>query len=95
MFERLRKELVYCSKDRADWETAKALLSAAGVEHSAWESEEAPVGGCGGKIDHRTFLKKNPAVVKTIFRIQVSAPDAEAAKAALDGKVKPVQHYGT
>ena len=95
MFARLRKEIVYCSKDRADWETAKTLLSAAGVEHSAWESEEAPVGGCGGKIDHRTFMTGKKAVPKTIYRIQVSAPDAEAAKAALDGKVKPVQHYGT
>ena len=31
VFARLRRELVYCSKDRSDWETAKALLSAAGV----------------------------------------------------------------
>ena len=95
MFARLRKELVYCSKDREDWEAAKALLSSAGVAHSAWESEEAPVGGCGSKIDHRTFMKKKPVVPKTIFRIQVPAPDAGAAKAALDGKVKPIQHYGT
>lgn len=95
MFERLKKELVYCSKDRADWESAKALLSAAGVGHSAWESEEAPVGGCGSKIDPRTFMTKNKAIPKTIFRIQVSRPDAEAAKKALEGKVKPVQHYGT
>ena len=31
MFARLRKELVYCSKDKADWETAKDLLSAAQI----------------------------------------------------------------
>lgn len=95
MFERLRKEIVYCSKDRDDWETARALLSAGEIAHQAWESEEAPVGGCGGKIDHRTFMNGKKTVPKTIYRIQVSRPDAEAAKQALDGKVKPVQHYGT
>ena len=94
MFERLRKELVYCSKDRPDWETAKALLSDAGVKATAWESEEAPIGGCGAKIDHRRGALGNKPVPKTIYRIQVSAPDAQAAKEALEGKVKPIQHYG-
>ena len=51
MFARLRKELVYCSKDREDWEKARSLLDAAELRSPAWESEEAPVGGCGGKID--------------------------------------------
>ena len=95
MFERLRKELVYCSKDRDDWETAKSLLSGAGVRHQAWESEEAPVGGCGCKIDPRTFMSGKKSVPKTIFRIQVPLPDSPAARSALEGKVKPVQHYGT
>ena len=95
MFAGLRKELVYCSKDREDWERAKTLLSAGNVRYQAWESEEAPIGGCGAKIDHRSFLTKKKTVPRTIFRIQVSLPDAEAAKKALDGQVKPVQHYGT
>ena len=95
MFESLRKELVYCSKDRDDWEKAKALLESSGVRHSAWESEEAPVGGCGSKIDPRTFMTGKKSIPRTIFRIQVSLPDAPAARAALDGQVRPVQHYGT
>ena len=95
MFARLRKELVYCAKDKADWETAKALLSAAEVPCQPWESEEAPVGGCGSKIDHRTFMNGKKSIPRTIYRIQVSAPDGEAARAALEGKVKPVQYYGT
>jgi hypothetical protein len=95
VFERLRKETVYCSKDREDWEKARSLLDAAGLRYQAWESEEAPVGGCGGKIDHRTFMNGKKTVPKTIFRIQISLPDAPAAKAALEGQVKPVQHYGT
>lgn len=95
MFARLRKELVYCSKDKTDWETAKDLLSAAQIACQAWESEEAPVGGCGSKIDHRTFMNGKKSIPRTIYRIQVSAPDGEAARAALEGKVKPVQYYGT
>lgn len=94
MFGSLRKELVYCSKDRTDWEKAKALLEEAGVRCQAWESEEAPVGGCGSKIDPRTFMTKKKTVPRTIFRIQVSLPCAPAAREALEGKVKPVQHYG-
>ena len=54
-----RKSLVYCSKDREDWEKARGLLAEAGIDITARNVEEPPVGGCGAKIDARSFLSGN------------------------------------
>ena len=89
-----RNALVYCSKDRDDWEKARALLRQAEIEHSAWESEEPPAGGCGGKADPRPVLTGKKAIPRTIFKIEVAAAGEKAARTVLEGKVRPVQHYG-
>ena len=89
-----RRILVYCSKDQADWEAAKELLEDAGVSSKAWESEESPVGGCGSKIDIRSFGTKK-VVPKTLYKIEVEPGDEARAKELLAGKVQPVRFYGT
>ena len=89
-----RKSLVYSSKDRADWEKAQDLLREAEIEYDAWEAEESPAGGCGGKADPRTFLNKKKTVSKTVYKIEVAASHEAGAKQALDGKVRPVLSYG-
>jgi len=86
--------LVYCSKDREDWENAKAILCERHIEHIAWEAEELPVGGCGCKIDVRK-TSANKKIPTTIFRIEVGKLVVKEATAALEGKVRPVQSYGS
>ena len=87
------KVLVYSSKDKEDWEKAKTLLHQSSINFSSWESEEPPVGGCGSKVDVRSFMKKEP-VPKGVFKIEVKREDAESAKPVLDGKVLPPRSYG-
>jgi len=85
--------LIYRSKDRGDWEAAQAILTAQNIEHTAWESEELPVGGCGCKIDVRKTSKEK-VIPKTVYQIEVSKAAAEDASAALAGKVRPMRSYG-
>ena len=91
--KRQRKELVYRSKDRADWEKAKELLAGAGVESFPFVAEEPPVPGCGAKIDPRKFMNPNP-VPTTLYTIEVAREDAGRARAVLAGQVLPVRSYG-
>lgn len=93
MFEGLRKTIVYRSKDEADWHHAQKLLQDAGIRCEAWKSEEPPAGGCGSKLDVRTFAstKKIP---KTIFSIEVRNEFGKMAREALSGKVLPPRSYG-
>ena len=88
-----RKTLIYSSKDREDWEKAQSLLQKSAITFSPSESEEPPVGGCGSKIDIRSFMKREP-IPKTIFKIEVNRAEADRAKSLLDGKVLPVRSYG-
>lgn len=88
-----KKTLVYRSKDREDWEKAKALLSDAGIEAFPFAAEEPPVPGCGGKIDPRKFLNSKP-VPTTVYRIEVLTEDKERADSVLLGKVLPIRSYG-
>ena len=53
----LGRRLVYSSKDRQDWEKAKGILDEGRISFHAWVSEEAPVGGCGSKIDIRAIFE--------------------------------------
>lgn len=87
------KALVYRSKDKADWEKARELLRAAGVECFPYAGEEPPVPGCGAKIDPRKFMNPNP-VPTTLYEIKVASEDKEKAETALAGKVLPVRSYG-
>ncbi len=93
MFETFSKRIVYRSKDEADWKKAQELLQGAGIEHTAWVSEEPPVGGCGSKLDIRTFASKK-VLPRAIFAIEVSKDSEKAARQTLDGKVQPPRSYG-
>ena len=88
-----RKALVYCSKDKADWEKAQGLLDGNGIGMKAWHVEEPPMAGCGVKIDPRTFLNKNP-VPKILYKIEVAFADKTQAEGVLSGQVQPVRYYG-
>lgn len=91
---RLKKTaLVYRSKDENDFAAAKTLLTEAGVAFSPFAAEESPVSGCGGKVDHRRYIKTRP-VSSVIYRIEVDAADKERAEGVLEGKVQPVRSYG-
>lgn len=89
----MKNILVYQSKDEADYQTAQRLLSEAGIEHHAWETEEVSACGCGGKVDIRKFGRKDPIPTK-IFHIEVDTGSGADAKTVLRGKVKPVLSYG-
>lgn len=90
---RLKKVLVYRSKNEEDWAKARALLQEAGMECFPFAAEEPPVPGCGAKIDPRKFLNRKP-VPTTIYQIEVTAENKEKAETALAGKVLPVRSYG-
>ena len=88
-----QKTIVYRSKDEQDWATAKQLLADAGIESYPFASEEAPMAGCGVKIDPRKFLNSN-GVPSIVFRIEVAKGDKYRAEGVLAGKVQPVRNYG-
>lgn len=87
------KALVYCSKDEEDWQKAKELLLDVGIEIDAWDGEELPVGGCGAKIDIRSF-GRDVEIPKRVYKIKVSNDDKETAESALSGKVLPICKVG-
>ncbi len=93
MFETFTRRIVYRSKDEEDWKKAQEILKNAGIEHTAWVSEEPPVGGCGSKLDIRTFASKKK-LPRAIFSIEVSKESEKTAKQTLDGKVLPPRSYG-
>lgn len=85
--------LVYRSKNKADWEKAQELLQRSNLNFRAWHSEEAPVGGCGSKLDIRQFGRKAP-ISKTVYKIEVEAKDKAEAQNILVGKVLPIRFTG-
>ena len=89
----LGRRLVYSSKDRQDWEKAKGILDEGSISFHAWVSEEAPVGGCGSKIDIRAFGTGRP-VPKEIYKIEVEKADQVRAGELLKGQVQPPRSYG-
>ena len=88
------KSLVYSSKEEQDWQKAKKLLEEAGISFHSWVSEEPPVGGCGSKIDIRSF-GTGKRVLKEIFKIEVEKTDRKEAEKILKDQVLPVRYYGT
>lgn len=88
-----QKRIVYRSKNKADWEEAKRLLTESGIEHYPHAGDETPVAGCGAKIDPRKFMNEKPVPSK-IFSIEVAKEDKERAEHVLDGKVQPPRSYG-
>ncbi len=94
MFESFSKRIVYRSKNEEDWKIAQGLLKEAGIDHYAWVSEEPPVGGCGSKLDIRTFASKKK-LPKMMYSIEVKKDLEKEARTVLDGKVLPPRSYGT
>ena len=88
-----KKTIIYRSKDSEDWEKAKALLESAGIAYSSFAAEEAPMAGCGAKIDPRRFMNPNQ-VPSTVYRIEVALDQKEKANSVLLGRVQPVRSYG-
>ena len=86
--------LVYSSKDKEDWEKAQKLLNDAHIIFSCREAEEPPVGGCGSKIDIRSFMKKEP-VSRIVYKIEVKKSEEKQARFILDGNVLPIRSFGT
>ena len=84
--------MVYRSKDEADWETAKKLLTEAGIEIFPFAAQESPIPGCGVKIDPRRFLNHKP-IPSTVYRIEVKMDNKEKANGILAGNVLPVRSY--
>lgn len=79
-----KREVVFRRKDKDGWEKAKKILKEAGVEGvraGAYESE-APVCGCGSKLDPRDFGPRGKIDRRT-FDIRVPVREAERAKALL------------
>lgn len=95
MFHIQKKALVYRSKDEADWEKAKKILNDNQVENKAWANTEPPVGGCGSKIDVRTFMNGGKKISKIIYFIEVNPEDKDKAESLLKGNVQPVRSYGS
>lgn len=85
---------VYRSKDKEDWERARALLEQAQLKIRCWCSEELPVGGCGSKIDIRE-VASGREVPRTIYHIEVTKSRQAEARAVLEGKVLPMKSYGS
>ncbi len=94
MFEGLNKRIIYRSKDEGDWKKAQDLLNEAKITHYAWVSEEPPVGGCGSKLDIRTFASKKK-LPKAIYSIEVRKEAEKDAMKVLSGNVLPPRSYGT
>lgn len=92
-----KREVVFRRKDKEGWERAKRILKEAGVEGvraGAYEAE-APVCGCGSKLDPRDFGPKGKIDRRT-FDIRVPLREAERARALLgplalgaEGPAKP------
>ncbi|MBR2067807.1 MAG: hypothetical protein IJ875_06075 [Solobacterium sp.] len=90
---RIKKVLIYQSKDEEDYHKAISLLEEASIDHEVWQSKEPPLASCGVKVDVRSFLKKEP-IKKVIYRIEVKKEDEEKALAILNGKVRKKENYG-
>ena len=88
-----KKSLVYCSKDKEDWEKAKQILDESSVEYEAWHAEDVPMGGCGAKVDPRKFMNDKP-YLSTIYKIEVDNDTYNYASAVLRGRVLAPRSYG-
>ncbi len=53
----VKREEVFCKRDKAGWEAAQEALKAAGIRgvRARHCEVEPPVGGCGCKLDIRNF----------------------------------------
>lgn len=85
LFEK-RKE-VFCKRDKAGWEAAKAALKAAGVRgvKARHCQVKPPVGGCGCKLDIRNF-GPNGRIDREEYFITVPEEEAEKARKALENQ---------
>ena len=81
-----KREKVFQVKGGKDrWKAGKEALRAAGIKimEASWFESEAPVCGCGAKLDHRDF-GPNGRIDRNTYYISVRPEDAEAAKKVLE-----------
>ncbi len=86
-----RKIMVYRSRDKDDWLKARNLLEANGIEYTSFESEEAPIAGCCGKLNPGNIWGTKK---RYIFRIEVPIKYKEQAITLLEGNVLPIKACG-
>lgn len=80
----VREKLVYKELGKKEeWKKAQALLKEAGFELSVTElSSEAPICGCGAKLDIRDFGPQGK-IDRNFYYIDVSEKDYEKARTLL------------
>lgn len=76
--------------DAPRWKAARAALKQQGIKimESGFYDTEAPVCGCGAKLDHRDF-GPNGKIDRLTYYISVKTEDVERAKELLADLVKP------
>lgn len=76
--------------DRALWKQAKARLKDAGIRimESGYYETEAPICGCGAKLDHRDF-GPGGRIDRLTYYISVKPEDVERAKDLLSDLTRP------
>lgn len=82
-----KREAVFQARgDKARWKAGKEALKAAGIGimEAGFYETEAPVCGCGAKLDHRDF-GPNGKIDRKTYYISVRPGDVERAKAELEG----------
>ena len=72
------------------WNQARARLNQSGkkVMEAGFYETEAPLCGCGAKLDHRDF-GPNGKIDRLTYYISVKPEDAERARDLLSDLVKP------
>lgn len=80
----VKRETVFCKRDRAGCETAKEALLAAGIRgiKMGHYEVEPPVGGCGCKLDIRN-LGPRGRIDREMYYLDVPLEEAERARAIL------------
>lgn len=75
---------IYESHKKQEFKKIQKRLKDAGIRYYAVQSDlQSPVGGCGAKLDIRTFMRKDAPDFTTYF-IRVSEADAERARRILE-----------
>lgn len=80
-----RERVLDVRGDAPRWKAGKAALKAAGIRiaEAGYYEDEAPVCGCGAKLDHRDF-GPNGRIDRRCYYIDVRPEDAPRARALLN-----------
>ena len=89
MFHIRRRVTVLESRNEEEIETARDILTRAGLDVKTWDSEPMPVGGCGAQMRPSDWSgRKTPtkAQSNTIHHLLVYKDDEEKARQLLSKK---------